>query len=121
MYKHLTEKWKRKVQEKHRTKWGIQWEVLTSAPWPNNATSILTGSKENRNVQATSELRQISKYKEMARRLKEQFINGINDNMMIEITRNDHDKKTNEVKSKQVLGWANRVVVQSAKRNAWCT
>ena len=40
------------------------------------------------------------------RRLKEQFINGINDYMMTEIVRElTAIKKINEIISKQVLAW----------------
>ena len=46
-------------------------------------------------------------YKEKDRRLKEQFINGINDeDMMTEIIRElTKIQKTNEVTSEQVLCW----------------
>ena len=49
-------------------------------------------------------------YKERDRRLKEQFINGINDDDMI--TENIREltviKRTNEITSKQVLSWAKK-------------
>ena len=53
------------------------------------------------------------------RQLKEQFINGINDNdMMIEILREwAAIKKTNELSSEQVLAWARRVEAQRASEN----
>ena len=51
-----------------------------------------------------------SGYKEKDRRLKEQFINGINDDNIAEIIGELIAlKKTNEVTSKQVLAWARRV------------
>ena len=47
-------------------------------------------------------------HKERDKKLKEQFINGINDDdLMMKITRElTVIKKTNEITSKQVLSWA---------------
>ena len=52
------------------------------------------------------------------RRLNEQFINDINDDMMAE-TIGDLTtvKKTNEVTSQQVLAWTRRVEAQRARNN----
>ena len=57
-------------------------------------------------------------YKEKDRRLKVQFINGINDNDMgIEkIGELTTFKKTNEVTSEHVLAWARRVVAQRPRK-----
>ena len=57
-------------------------------------------------------------YKEKDGRLKEQFINGINDDdeitdIMRELTT---IKKANESTSEQVLPWAGRVEVQRAQK-----
>ena len=51
-------------------------------------------------------------------RLKEQYINGNNDNDKItEINKRANcDKKTNKVTREQVLSWTNRVKVQRAQK-----
>ena len=51
-----------------------------------------------------------SGYKEKNRRLKEQFLNDINDDMVTKIIRElTTIKKTDEMTSEQVLCWAKRV------------
>ena len=57
-------------------------------------------------------------YKEKDRRLKEKYINGINDDdMMTEIEREQAAvKKTNEITSEQALCWAKRVEAQRAQK-----
>ena len=55
--------------------------------------------------------------KKKDRRLKEQFMNGINDtDMMTEIRQLAVIKRTNEVTSKQVLNWIKRVETQESKK-----
>ena len=54
-------------------------------------------------------------YGESDRKSKEQFINGNNDDMTA-IIRANHDKKTNEATSDQVLCWAKRVDAQRGQK-----